>query len=132
MNIPSFISIRTSLIPDAGLGAFATQKLYKNTILGDYTGEELDYEEDDDDLINGDYVLMVQGYNNRGKEVFKVIDAKDPNKSDWPRYLNSVKRGDGKKENCKFFINGNKISVKTIRDIEIGEELLVNYGDEYF
>lgn len=125
MDLPDYIDIRTSSIPNAGQGAFATKLLYKGQILGDYTGKEVTEDAD------GDYVLMVQGYNSKGKEVNRFIDAEDPSSS-WPRYLNSIKRGDGRKKNCAFFINGDKVSVKTLREIQPGEELLVDYGHEYF
>jgi SET domain-containing protein len=125
MDVPNNVKIAKSTIPNAGLGAFATKHLKIGQILGDYTGEEVTEDAD------GDYVLMIQGYNSKGKSVNRFIDAQDPS-SGWPRYLNSIRKGDGLKKNCKFFINGDRVSVKTLRDIEPGEELLVDYGQEYF
>jgi len=99
--------------------------LKKDAVLGDYTGDDVDSDTD------GDYVLMIQGYNSKGRSVNRYIDAASPN-SGWPRYLNSVKKNDGLQKNCTFFINGDKISVKTTRKVAAGSELLVDYGDEYF
>jgi SET domain-containing protein len=125
MNCPNYIEIRKSSIYNAGKGAFALKLIKKGEIIGDYTGKEVDEDAD------GDYVLMIQGYNDKGKEVNRTIDAEDES-SGWPRYLNSVRKGDGLRKNCTFFLNGDKVSVKTLRDIQAGEELLVDYGHEYF
>lgn len=126
MDLPPNVLIKESSIPGAGLGAFAAKPIFKNEILGDYTGRECT--EDDD----GDYVLLIEGYDSRGRRVNRCIDAQDPETSAWPRYLNSIRRGDGRVANCKFFINNTKVSVRAIVNIPAGTELLVNYGDEYF
>jgi len=120
--VPDFVRIGPSRI--AGLGAFATKPIRKNQVLGDYTGDVVD------DDAEGDYVLAVQGYNDRGRKVEVAIDAWNPHTSSWARYLNSVRGGAA--PNCKFFINGDKISVRALRDIAVGEELLVDYGEDYW
>lgn len=122
MNLPSFVCIKDSSIVEAGLGAFASEDIPAGRVLGDYTGAIVPEDSE------GDYVLMVQGYNDKGREVSVCIDAESTD-SGWPRYLNSVRNG--AKPNCKFFINGDKISVKSIRDISQGSELLVDYGPDY-
>jgi SET domain-containing protein len=126
MDLPDNVYIAESKIPGAGLGAFAASNIEKHTVLGDYTGRECSSEDD------GDYVLYIQGYDHKGREVEKCIDAADPKTSGWPRFLNSIKKGDGQVANCKFFINKDKISVKAIAFIRKGQELLVDYGHEYF
>jgi SET domain-containing protein len=125
MKLPPIVELRNSSIEGAGIGVFATQSIEKDVVIGDYTGMEVDPE------TEGDYVLLIQGYDENGKEVLRCIDAQDKDHSGWPRYLNSVRRGDGLKKNCKFFINRDKISVKTTKDILSGEELLVDYGPDY-
>jgi hypothetical protein len=126
VEVPAYIFIAKSSIPGAGLGAFAALDIEKHAILGDYTGEECSVDDD------GDYVLYIQGYDNRGNEVERCINAANPETSGWPRYLNSIMEGDGRVANCKFFINKSKISVKAIAFIPKGQELLVDYGREYF
>jgi SET domain-containing protein len=123
--VPPNVYIDTSKIPGAGLGAFAALPIRKNEVLGDYTGRECTIYDD------GDYVLLIEGHNGR-KRIVRCIDAEDPATSGWPRYLNSVMRKNKSDQNCTFFINGDKISVKAIKDIMPGSELLVFYGDQYF
>ena len=118
--------MRESSIPGAGLGVFAWRDLEADLVLGDYVGEECDEDAD------GDYVLYVSGYNSKGKEVEMCVDAENKETSNWSRYINSVRAGDGRVKNAKFFIRGSGISVKTIRPIKRGEEVLVDYGPEYW
>ena len=120
------IIVRESSIPGAGLGVFAWRDLEADLVLGDYVGEECDEDAD------GDYVLYVSGYNSKGKEVEMCVDAENKETSNWSRYINSVRAGDGRVKNAKFFIRGSGISVKTIRPIKRGEEVLVDYGPEYW
>ena len=127
MSTPSYITIRDSTIEGAGSGAFAAEELVKGRYLGDYTGKELDPNSSE---AEGDYVLFIQGYDSKGKEVLRCIDAVSET-SDWPRFINSIREGDGLKANCKFFINRDKVSVQALRVIAIGEELLVDYGHDY-
>lgn len=125
MDLPPNVFIAESTIPGAGLGAFAAADIREGQVLGDYTGRECTKYDD------GDYVLHIMGHNGR-KNIERCIDAQDPVTSGWPRYLNSIKRGDGRSKNCTFFINRDKVSVKAIKKIKAGTELLVNYGNEYF
>ena len=121
-----WITVQTSTIPGAGLGAFAGRDLNAGVLLGYYLGEPCSPDAD------GDYVLFVSGYNNAGQYVEKCVDAQDPAKSSWARFINGVKPGDGRVPNVKFAIRGRKIGVYTLRNIRRGEEFLVDYGPEYW
>jgi hypothetical protein len=121
------IKIKESTIPGAGMGAFVTRNVESGTHLGNYKGEQCT--EGDD----GDYVLYISGYTSTGKQVELCLDAQDPEKSNWTRYINSVRAGDGRTKNAKFYIRTSKsIGVKTTRFLQKGEELLVDYGAEYW
>lgn len=121
------ILIKPSLIPGAGDGAFAYKFIPKDTILGDYIGDECSEDSD------GDYVLYVAGYNAYGEEIERCINAENKATSNWTRYINSIKQGDGRTKNAKFIVRGrDTVSVKTIKDIQAGEEILVDYGNEYW
>jgi hypothetical protein len=34
--------------------------------------------------------------------------------------------------NCKFFVDGDNVTILSIKDISIGEELFISYGSEYW
>lgn len=120
-----FIEIRPS--PLHGLGAFAKQAIEAWTWVGNYTGKLVDWD------AEGDYVLHVDMYDDEfeRRRVRMTVDASDANTSSWCRYINSVKKEEKDKQNCRFFINGDVIGVETTRRILKDEELLVYYGDDY-
>ena len=78
------IAIRTSSIPDAGQGAFAAVGLAPATLLGTYAGERLSSAEAQARYPRGDayYLLAVPGADDL------LVDAADPERSNWLRYLN--------------------------------------------
>jgi hypothetical protein len=133
MDLPFNVEIKTSSIPGAGLGAFAKVNIPKDFVLGNYEGEKVSIHSE------GDYVLYMEGYNDNGKFIKMCIDAKDPALSSWARYINGEKDGIPKK-NVKFFIRSFRrdgklascIGVQATRDIVRGEELITNYGPDYW
>ena len=129
------IAIRLSSIAGAGWGAFADRDLRSDEVLGDYDGTLVDA------TASGPYVLAIEGYDEDGRDVQMCIDAADPATSSWPRFINSVRQGDGRVVNCRFFLRGRhrprrgevcKVSVRTTRPIARGDELLLDYGNEYW
>ena len=62
----------------------------------------------------------------------KCVDAEDTRLSNWTRYINSVREGDGLIKNAQFKIVGNRIGVQAVRDIAKGTEILVDYGRDYW
>jgi SET domain-containing protein len=58
--------------------------------------------------------------------VQKCVDAEVLRFSNWTRYLNSVRRGDGRIQNATFKIVGNRIGVQAVRDIRKGQEIFVD------
>ena len=81
------IEIRTSNIPEAGNGAFAKTQMDAGTFLGTYAGERLSTSEAQARYPRGDayYLLAVPG------ESDVLVDAADPTKSNWLRYLNHAR-----------------------------------------
>jgi len=127
--------IKTSTIPYAGLGVFAKQALAKGTALGRYSGIGLNQIELDnrygDTVAN--YALTVKCKNQqdcgiRGTHTphMVCIDAKDH--VTWASRIN-----DGpysrKKANVAFSEDG---TVFVIKHISVGEELFVDYGEDYW
>jgi SET domain-containing protein len=127
------IIVKQSKIKGAGLGVFATRALPPNTHLGIYKGDKC--AENDD----GDYVLDVQinhTYKNGKTKLVKLcINAENKKTSNWTRFINSVTTNKHMK-NVEFYIFGSegkeKIGVYTTAKINKGQELLLDYGNEYF
>ena len=115
-----FVEVRSS--PIDGLGVFARRIIAKGTLLGMYEGEVLSAEEFAKryPLDDSKYVLDIGGNT--------FIDAVDPQKSNFSRYINSP-RGTRKKPNVSFVDNGKILSLKKI---EKDEEILVSYGSTYY
>jgi SET domain-containing protein len=122
------IQIADSKIPGAGKGAFAKDAIEKGVVLGKYIGKECTQESD------GSYVLAVEGYLNE-KFVQLCVDAEDLDTSNWTRYINGIKE-EGDIKNVEFFLGGTFakpiIGIRTIKKIVKGEELLLDYGPEYW
>ncbi len=89
----SAVDIRMSTIPKAGKGAHTKVQMDAGTFLGTYAGERLNTAEAQARYPRGDayYLLAVPG------ESDVLIDAVDPSKSNWLRYLNHAR---GAKCNC--------------------------------
>lgn len=117
--------IQTSTIDGAGRGVFAKQEIRPNKIILKYNGIELNPIEYEKAYPNDDskYVLEIK----RGlKTVF--IDAKDELDQNYAHLINDVKNSN-KPPNVQFTTKG---YIKTIKKIKPGDELLINYGKNYF
>lgn len=120
-----YIEIRKSNIPNAGMGAFAKENISKGKKLGHYAGKILTKEQYKK-LPDKDYVfelILPQG------KLF--IDAK--NNGNWTRYVNGAKTKEQKK-----YINvdakqiGFNIYYIAIKNIKAGDELIIDYGTDYW
>jgi|SRR5579872_3565001 len=114
------IEIKTSSILKAGLGAYTTYPLPIHTLLGLYRGEVLSSAQvlERYPTGHGDYLMHVRG------DVFH--DARDPNQSNWLRYINSPYKT-GKPPNCRVEDG----VIRTIRHIRSNTELTYAYGRNY-
>ncbi|XP_018333278.1 probable histone-lysine N-methyltransferase PRDM7 isoform X2 [Agrilus planipennis] len=59
----------------------------------------------------------------------KTVDAKDPNKSNWMRYVNCARHV--KEQNVVAFQYKGQMYYRTVKIIKAGEEMLVYYGEEF-
>ena len=113
--------------PNKGVGVFALRDLAAGAVLDRYTGRYMDVAEYDrrweDDLTTGDYAMRL----NSGI----LVDAEDATRSSWVRYINHSKR----KANAEpVDLNGSMdiLFIQTTRDVAAGEEILFDYGDNYW
>ena len=161
-SCPEFLEIKNAQIPEMGLGVFAKKKLKKGVVLGKYIGEVLTafqfhqrypgdhihewFQNPDTKRFKKELSIWkknkrqgkpplpcapIQFPENRsGYYVLhakKYIDSEDPEKSNWTRFINH--KPFFKKANTCFTSLGN---VRTCKDIEPGEELYINYGQQFF
>jgi len=119
--------IKKSKIKNAGKGVFAKYFLPKGTYIGYYKGDYITPEQKYS-LKNHQYVWQIK----LGNEIY-YIDGYKYKHNNPLRYVNGVKTLKQKRNtNVYAYQYDKKIHYKTLRDIEKGEELLIDYGDNYF
>ena len=120
------IEIKLSQLPNAGKGLFATEFIPKNTRIVEYKGKITTWKEVDDNDGNNGYIYYVKRHH--------VIDASG-HPSALARYANDAKglqRVKGIKNNSEYVEEGLKVFIEAKRDMPAGEEILVEYGKEYW
>lgn len=98
-----------------GLGLFAMHDIAKHACIVEYKGRQIKGEEE---------------YTSRSKYLFEVhsrltIDGRD--RSNLARYINH-----SCKPNCEPVIYKNRVYIFAIKNIKNGEELVYDYGKEYW
>lgn len=139
--LPDFLEIRYSTIKNANLGIFCKKKIEKGTFLGNYTGKILN----PNDSINDPNNHSAYCFNATLDGTNVIIDALDMDHSNWTRFMNCSYNKLVENvlvlqcNNTEIYTNQNneQISLNGVivffaaRDIEIGEELMYDYGKEY-
>ena len=125
------IAIKTSNIPGAGMGAFARTKISKGQRIGEYTGRLLDAESYDK-LRNKLYTFEV-AKKYRGRYYTFYIDASNPKKSGLLRYVNgALGKQQRKAINVESYQYAEKIYYRATKNIKPGDEIIIDYGDNYW
>jgi uncharacterized protein len=119
------VEIRDSSLPGAGKGLFAKIFIPKNTRIVEYKGKISAWKEVDN---NGDI-----GY------IYYVTRSHVINAATYPkalaRYANDargISRVKGVTNNSEYVEEGLKVYIKSNKDIHPGQEILVDYGKEYW
>ncbi|CAF4154678.1 unnamed protein product [Rotaria socialis] len=117
------VYIAKSSLPNAGLGVFASRRIARFSYFGPYVGYKRSV-----DLIHGasSYAWNVL---DKSGNVMYYIDAVDPKNSNWLRFVNCP--NNFAQRNLMSLVYHGDIFYLSIRNIEVGEELLVYYGDAY-
>ena len=116
-------TIKKSTIPNSGKGAFTNVDLKKGYTIGYYKGRKLSpkqYEK----LKNDNYSWELSSSHGPF-----YIDASIKKYSNWLRYVNHKS---GSKANLEPYQYNGKMYYRTTKKIKAGNELFVDYGDEYF
>ena len=119
------LEVKESTIPNAGKGLFTKVFIPKSTPIVEYKGTITTWKEVKEDHTNP-YIFYVKAGH--------VIDARHHLKS-LARYANDAKgltRTKNKKNNACFDKEGVRVYLIATKDIQAGEEILVEYGTQYW
>lgn len=118
--------IKKSSIPKAGKGLFTRKFIPKGTRIVEYTGTITTWKEVNHDEGKNGYIYYVSRN--------LVIDASQHPEA-LARYANDAK-GPGKvkgiSNNSDYIIDNKKVYIESLKDIPAGNEILVDYGKEYW
>lgn len=124
--LESHLFIQESTIPGAGQGLFTNVFIPKGTRIIQYTGRVSTWEEaDHQDGLNAYIYFLSEKH---------VIDASKRKKS-YGRYANDargMKKIKGILNNSEYVEEGLKVYIDAAKDIQVGGEILVSYGKEYW
>lgn len=130
MHTRPFVEIKKSSIRNAGNGVFATVPIPSGVVMDEYKGKKISVDNFDIDNNNNSYIFAIQGV--RGN-IIHFVDAEDPKKSNWTRFVNGARTpAQRKKINVKFKQYGKKMYLETLRDLSPGEEMICDYGPMYW
>lgn len=101
----------------AGLGLFAAEELYKDQFIIEYTGDRITAEEAN--VRGGHYLFEVTEH--------LTIDGKG--REHMARYINHSCAPNAEAEHD---VDTDRIYIRACRQIEEGEEITMDYGEEFF
>jgi len=101
----------------AGLGLFAEEPIKRGTWIIEYVGKVVSGKKEVENYPENKYLFETSKT--------RLIDGSA--RSNTARYINH-----SCKPNCEVEIIGGRVFVKSIKRIEIGEELNYDHGEEYF
>ena len=129
LNLKDLIDIKKSTIPKAGKGAFAKTRIGCGTRIGEYNGRLHDYASYEN-LNDKLYVFEVAKKHKDRYHLF-FIDAKK--EGGYLRYVNgAMTSAQRKKINVEAYQYGERIFFRANKNIKPGQEILIDYGDNYW
>ena len=147
------VGVRIAPSEGKGLGAFATKRIAEFTQVGDYIGELFSQRDIDArfgplteqraSLWNAEDDAWAErrrklGINTTGAYIFKIdddlyVDGEDETRSCWTRYLNHGSPNNLQVRTLARGMDGKpRVWFYALRDIEVGEELTIDYGADYW
>ena len=120
------LKIKTSVIPDAGMGLFTRKPIPKGARITEYRGKITTWKEVDDKSGLNRYIFYVKRDH--------VIDASRRKKA-FARYANDargLKKIKGITNNAEYVRDGLRVFIEAKKNIPAGSEILVDYGKEYW
>ncbi len=124
------LCIKKSNIPAAGKGLFTKVDIAKGTRIIEYKGKITTWKEVLKAEASTNIFNRYLYYVNKNH----VIDAMPYTKT-FARYANDasgLSKIKGLANNCKYVKDNGRVFMEAIKDIEAGEEILIDYGKEYW
>lgn len=124
--LESAIRVKKSGLPNAGKGLFATLFIPKGALIVEYKGEITTWKDVEHNDGDNGYIYFVKRNH--------VIDASQHTDA-LARYANDargIQRVKGISNNAAYVEVGLKVFIQAKKDIQPGEEILVDYGKEYW
>jgi SET domain-containing protein len=126
-----YMDIRKSTIRNAGNGVFATMPIPANVILDEYKGQKISVKKASSEHMDNNYLFAIEKKDQTG--ISHIVDAEDPMKGNWTRFVNGAKTPAQKKRiNVLFKQYGKKMYLETLRNLSPGEEMICDYGPLYW
>ena len=126
-SMSSHFAVRESSLPNAGLGLFAQVPIPADRRIGEYTGERLtrrQWQQLDDNQCM--YIMELD----RPRE---YIDGRHDKGGGLMSYINGARtKRQYRFVNCRPYQYAHRIFIKTTKPVSEGEELIMDYGDEYW
>ncbi|XP_065050970.1 zinc finger protein 678-like isoform X2 [Rhopilema esculentum] len=123
-SLPDGLEIRNSKIKNAGNGVFALKEIESGTRFGPYQGKKV-HRSLVHDGRDTSYMWEIM----RDGEICYYIDGKDESIGNWLRFINCARTES--EQNLVAYQYHNDIYYRVYKNVCIGDELLVWYGDEY-
>jgi hypothetical protein len=125
------LQLKPSTIPNAGIGVFAKADIPEGVIIAEYRGaiflsEHLNVLTMNDRGINLNQDAFIAGNNCVAGFINDIVDFEESQKN------KRIILIPGLEYNCFYKRSHHKMFVITQRDIKEGEELFVEYGNEYW
>ena len=123
----SRLVVHKSSLRNAGMGVFCKNFIPAECRVGEYVGTLISQEEYDDLEDEACDYIMELNY----PRVY--LDASPDKGGNTLSYINGAKsRKQHKLINCRFYQYRHRMFVKTTTNVFVGQELIADYGDEYW
>jgi SET domain-containing protein len=122
------LTVKTSQLPGAGKGLYTNKPIKKATKIIEYKGEIINWKEYEKRVKEDKDGYLFYVNKNHCIDAYATPNYK-------ARYANDamgLSRVKGLKNNASYQVFGNKCFIVAERDIEAGEEIFVDYTQEYW
>lgn len=131
-NLPAFLKVKPSTIANAGNGMFAARKLPAGKRLGEYRGKRIPFHWANAPGTDSSYYMYASASNGSstsgaGEDRYVIDGRAIGNPMRWANHADEAHAN----AQAELEDNG-RIYFRTTRPVASGEEIFINYGDDYW